>query len=838
MRPSALDPERWRQIDAVLETALQTPPDELAGFLDAACGDDKELKREVEALLEAKAGGDSHFEPPGAALMKEALSSWAGPVVEGRMVGPFRLRREIGRGGMGVVYLAEDTRLGRQVALKVLPPWLGTGQEAKQRFEAEARAVSALDHANIATLYEIDESEDGQLYMVFAFYDGETLEARIARGPLAAGEAVEITIQIVQGLGAAHGKGVIHRDVKPSNVLLCRGGEVKLLDFGVAKMAGEKLTGEGIRLGTLGYMSPERLRDEPIDGRADLWSLGIVLYEMLSGAHPFRGTDAPSLIHSILDEEPEPPVVPGGEISDALERILRKLLSKDSAGRYQNADDLLIDLRSTRDGRAPPVVTREPPPAFRSRIRRLAVLPLADLTGDPRDEHVVHGVHHALIAELGKVRALGVVSRTSVARFRDSGMSIPEVASLLDVDAVVDGSVSRVGDDLAVTVQLIAASSERHLWAGTFRRGMDGVLDVAAEVARAIAREVGITLSPSEDIRLRAARPVTPAAYEAYTMGVLYLERRSPDGHEQAQKYLRRAIELDPGFAPAHAMLAEACGSAAFFGLVSPADGIPMVRALVEQALTLDASLPAAHTVLGAVRHFGDWDWAGAETALHRAIALNPSYGYAHFMLSDVLAVQRRHAEALAAAERYRALEPFVPFSAFGPVYVLVAMRDFDRAIDRTRPAMEFFEDFWQAPWFMAQALLGKGMNRHAVTACEVAAAMSGRTPMALGPLGLAYALDGRREDALHVLDDLETMAGSMYVGATNFAMIHGGLGNRDRAFHWLERAFRQRDMALVHIGTDTFYEPLRSDRRFAELLRRMGLEPPRPQVPPDSDAS
>lgn len=827
MKPSELDPGRWRRIDAILEAALDVAPEDLGAYLHEACAGDEALRLEVEALLKAESAGDARFESLGADLIQEALARWSDDGAGGHMVGPFRLLREVGRGGMGVVYQAEDTRLGRYVALKMLPPWLGVGAEAQRRFEAEARAVSALDHPNIATLHAIDESDDGQLYMVFSFYEGETLDARLARGPLSPADAVDVAAAIARGLEAAHANAVIHRDVKPSNVLLTEQGGVKLLDFGVAKVAGEDLTGEGIRLGTVAYMSPEQLRAEAIDPRTDLWSLGVVLYEMLTGSHPFDGSDPPSMLRAILEDEPRPLDTFGLSLPEPVQRILEKLLCKDRHGRYQSTEDLLADLGAARAGQAPPIVERDPPPTPRPRVRRIAVLPLVDLTEDGGQEHVVHGVHDALIAELGKIRALGVVSRTSVGQFRDRELPVPEVAKLMDVDAVVEGSVSRVEDSLAITVRLIAASPERHLWSGTFRRRLEEVLDVAAEVARSIAAELAITLSPSEERRLGPVHSVDPAAYEAYTMGLLYLERRSPDSHAEAQKHLRRATELDPGFAPAYAMRAEACGSATFFGLVSPAEGLPVARALADQALALDPALAPAHTALGAIRHFGDWDWSGAEAALRRATSLNPSYAYTYFMLAEVLSVQRRYAEALAAAERHRALEPFVPFAAFGPVIVLNGMRDFDGAIERAEPAVEFFADFWQGPWLLAQSLFGKGLHGEAVGHCEAAAKLSGRTPIALGALGFAYALDGGSDRARTVLEELERMAESVYVGATNFAMIHAGLGDRDQAFEWLERAFQERDMALVHVGDDVFYDPLRSDPRLGDLLGRMGLEPP-----------
>nr|NIP77870.1 protein kinase [Gemmatimonadota bacterium]NIQ52186.1 protein kinase [Gemmatimonadota bacterium]NIU72291.1 protein kinase [Gammaproteobacteria bacterium]NIX42788.1 protein kinase [Gemmatimonadota bacterium]NIY06956.1 protein kinase [Gemmatimonadota bacterium] len=446
MRPSRLEPERWRRIDGVLGAALDRSPSERASFLDHACAGDPELRREVEALLAAGDRTDGVLEDAAGRVAAGILETPGSSI--GRRVGPFRILREIGRGGMGVVYLAEDTRLGRSVALKALPPYLGAGREARRRFEAEARAVSALDHPNIATLYEIDETEEGQLYMVFAYYPGETLERRISRGPLPPDRAVEIATGIAAGLGAAHERRIVHRDVKPSNVLLTRDGGVKLLDFGVAKVAGEEMTGEGIRLGTVAYMSPEQVRAGELDGRADLWSLGVVLYEMLTGSRPFRGGDPAATFQSILDDELAPALP--GELPGALDQVVAKLLCKTPEGRYQSAEDLLADLRAVRSGAAPGVAIREPPPPPRPAIQRLAVLPLENLTGSPEQQPLVHGIHDTLIAELGKIRALGVVSRTSVMRLHGAGLSIPEIADALEVDAVVEGSVARDGDHLAI----------------------------------------------------------------------------------------------------------------------------------------------------------------------------------------------------------------------------------------------------------------------------------------------------------------------------------------------------------------------------------------------------
>ncbi len=353
---------------------------------------------------------------------------------------------------------------------------------------------------------------------------------------------------------------------------------------------------------------------------------------------------------------------------------------------------------------------------------------------------------------------------------------------------------------------------------------MEGVFEVAAEVARAIAAELGITLGPTEEGRLKADRPVDPEAYDAYNLGLVHMERRSPEGLVLAQKYLRRAIEIDPGFALAYAVLAEAIGSAAFFGAVSPAEGLPPAKAMAEKALALDPDLAAAHTSIGAIKLFGDWDWVGAEESLRRAIALNPSYAYAYFVLAEALSIQGRYQEAMATAKKNAELEKFVPFTAFGTVLALLHMRKFDEAIAGARAGLEFFSEFWQGHWLLARALVGAGRYAEGIAAAEKAATTSRRMPLALGTLGLLHALDGRPDDARHVLAELEQRAKNEYVGASNFAIIHGGLGDLDRAFEWLDRAYESRDMPLVNMTNDAIFDPLRSDPRFDTFLEKMGL--------------
>jgi serine/threonine protein kinase len=837
MKPSRLPPDRWRRIDEVLDAALGTPPAERAKLLEEECAGDDALRAEVEALLKAQAPAEAMFGKVVSPIGARILEAPEDAIPEDRRVGRFRVLREIGRGGMGVVYLAEDTRLGRKVALKVLPAYLGAGAEARRRFVAEARAVSSLDHPNVATLHEIDATEDGQLFMVFAYYPGETLADRIPRGPLAPAEAVRLTIQVAEGLAAAHGRNIVHRDVKPSNLLLTEDGAVKLLDFGVAKVAGEDLTGSGARLGTASFMSPEQARGAPLDGRADLWSLGVVLYEMLTGARPFRGSDPVAVIRSILHDEPAPPASLRPDLPEGFAQVMDKLLCKEPEDRYQRAEDLLIDLRALQLGDAPPVAEERPPPrqraVHRPSVERLAVIPLENLTGEGEHAYFVDGIHGGLIGELGKIKSISVISRTSTLRFRDAELSLPDIAAELGVDALVEGSVQREEDTFSLDVRLVAASPEHTLWSERYHAGIGRAFAIAGLVARSIASEIGATLGPAE--QRRRATGEDPTVLDLYYRGRYSLDRRTREGYLDAQRFLQQAIELDPDFAPAYGLLAEAIGQTAFFGLIDPRAVLPRVEELIRTALAIDPTAAPVYSAKAHVSLFWGRDPLGAEEAARKAIELNPSYAPAYWTLSEVLSVQQRDLEALDAAEAGSALELFTPFSKLRPVVALQHQRDFERAIEKALEGegVGFYPEVWQGPWLHSLSLAGAGRLDEAIPWGEQAVEISGRTPMAVGALGYIYALAGRRGDAIRLASELETRAenGREYVGASYVAMTYSGLCSQDRsfadrAFAWLYRALEERDVTLIHLADQAFWDPVSADPRFGFLLGEMGLTP------------
>ena len=455
-------------------------------------------------------------------------------------------------------------------------------------------------------------------------------------------------------------------------------------------------------------------------------------------------------------------------------------------------------------------------------IERIAVLPLTNLTGSSEQEHFVQGVHEGLVAELSRIGSIEVISRTSVMAFRDTEMPVPEIAKRLDVDAVIEGSVLRAGENLTVTAQLIATNPERHLWAGRYHRDSGAVFEITTEIVSAIAAEIAVELTPAQQT---IRRPTMNAdAYESYLLGRFRFEQRTPDAYRQARQQFHRAIELDPSFAAPYAGLAHTYGSAAIFGVLEPGAAFPEAERLAAKAVQLDSSLAEAHMILAGVQFYWEWNPAAAEQTAEHALSLNPNLANAYRFLSEVYSITGRHDEALAAVERGRALDPLPPTSQFKPALILYLGRDFESSIARSRTALEHYPGFWQGHWLLCIALAAQGQLNEAVGSCSRAAEISGETPMALGALGYALALAGRQDEAAGIATRLEARSESSYVGPATIAMIYGAMGKMDEAFDHLERAYEYRDQQLIHAEHAAFFDPLRDDRRFLALRNSANL--------------
>ncbi len=758
---------------------------------------------------------------------------------------------------MGVVYKAEDIKLKRPVALKFLPPELTHDEEAKKRFVHEAQAASALDHPNICTIYEIGETEDGQLFIVMAYYEGETLKKKVGSGQLSVNSVIDIAIQIAQGLAKSHEKDIVHRDIKPANVMITIDGVAKILDFGLAKLAGQAgLTKAGITLGTPAYMSPEQTRGEEVDHRTDIWSLGVALYEMLTGSLPFKGEYEQAVIYSILHEKPEPimPTVsaPAGTLQE-LEKIVSKALAKEPAKRYQHVDEMLQDLRFIADGRksqSARASAKRPAPRKRALLyggmaaflillvvtglyfyplrsettNSLAVLPLANLSGDSNQEFFADGMTEALISVLGEIDALRVISRTSVMQYKGGTKPLPEISRELDVNMVVEGSVRSSGNRVGITVRLVEGRTEKRLWSGTFERELRDVLRLQREVALAIAQEIRVEITPQEQARLKEARAVDPEAYELYLWGRKFRDKETMESLQQAAKNFEQAIAKAPDFALAHAELTVPYLILAGSDVTFRKDAEAKSRAAVAKALELDEHIPEAHIALGVIREFWDWDWAGAEQAFKRAIALNPSNREAHREYGLFLSRRGKTDAGLAEIKHAQKLDPFSEIANAYALWAYIYDRQFDAAIEQSRKAVALDSKSGLKHFMLGQAYLHKKMFHEAIAVFESEAVASLGWSDAFAFLGCAYALSGNREKPLQMIDELQAQYEQEIDVVVHLAIIYTGLGEKNEALTWLELAHEKRSGFLVDLILNPVFAPLQSEPRFQALLEKMKL--------------
>jgi serine/threonine-protein kinase len=790
----------------------------------------------------------------------------------GTRLGPYEIVAPLGAGGMGEVYRAKDSRLGREVAVKVLPASFSNDPDRLRRFEQEARAAGILNHPNVTAVYDIG-SIDGSPYVVTELLEGETLRSRLAGGPLAPRRAIDYALQIAHGLAAAHEKGIVHRDLKPENLFITKDGRVKILDFGLAKLtkpdeAGPQTslptetagTEPGVVMGTLGYMSPEQVRGKPADTRSDIFAFGAILYEMLSGKRAFHGDSAADTMSAILREEPAELSSTNQQISSALDRVVRHCLEKSPEQRFQSARDTAYALDETLAGAT---TTGVAPPPVRARPRRwpvllaaslaallavlfvvdvgglrrrlfgsklrgiqsLAVLPLENLSRDAAQEYLADGMTEALITDLAQIRSLRVISRTSVMRYKGTKKGLPEIARELDVDGVVEGSVLRIGEKVRITAQLIHASTDRHLWARSYERDFKDVLALQDEVAQAIASQIQARLTSDEQARLSRARSVNPEAHEAYLKGRYEWYRWTPESYQKALDYFRQSIAIDPSYAPAYAGLSMAYARLGDSGGAwRPGDAYPKAKSAALQAVELDSELAEAHVALGMSILWNDWDWAAAERELRRAVDLNPGSAIAHQAYSVLLTNMGRNEEALVQIDRGHELDPLSLTTRGVKAFRLFSARRYDEAIEEAKSALQLDPAAIQAREILGRAYLQKGMVGPAITELERAVDLSRRDVGAVAWLGYAYGVAGKKEKAQELLRELEQRFERSYVSPPLVALVYLGLGDRDHAFEWLEKGYALRDNLIVRLNATREFDVLRSDPRFADLKRRVGL--------------
>jgi TolB-like protein/Tfp pilus assembly protein PilF len=789
----------------------------------------------------------------------------------GQTLGHYRVLEQIGAGGMGLVFRAHDERLGRDVALKVLPPGTLADENARRRFRKEALTLSKLNHPNIETVFDFD-TQDGVDFLVMELIPGVTLDEKLAAGALPEKEVIRLGTQLAEGLAAAHAEGVIHRDLKPGNLRLTPDGRLKILDFGLAKLlhpVSDAAPTESLRqtngaVGTLPYMAPEQLRGEPADARSDIWAAGAALHEMATGRRPFPQTSAPMLTDAILRQAPVPPRAVNANLSTELERIISKSLDKDAEHRYQSAKELGVDLRRLGTPLATVVFVGAPKPAWQSQVRyvipvagmaailmvasafvwnvegfrdrllgrasapsaprieSLAVLPLANLSGDPQQEYFADGMTEELTTSLAQVSALRVISRTSVLQYKGTKKPLPQIARELNVDAVVEGSVLRAGDRVRITAQLIRAAADEHLWAQSYDRSLGDVLGLQSEVARDIAQEVKAKLTPQEQTRLTQARAVDSEVHDLYLKGRYHLSQATEKEIRSGLQYFQQAVDKDPNFAPGYVGVAASYASLST-NYMAPRQVMPQARAAALKALELDENLAEAHAWLGFVSTNFDWDAQAAERELRRAVEMNPSSADAHRAYASYLSAAGRHEQAIAEARRAQELDPLANPSWEGLCWLLIMARQYDSALTECQKAMERVPDFGFAHGSLGLAYAEKGRFSEAVAEAQRGARLDD-SPVMLALLAQVQALAGQRREALTVLDDLKRLTKRRYVCSYEVAAAYVALGDKEEAFRWFDKGVEDRSDCMVTLAVDPRLDSIRSDPRYGALVRRVGF--------------
>ncbi len=752
----------------------------------------------------------------------------------------YTIERELGRGGMACVFLAQDVKHRRPVAMKVLRPEVAAVVGA-ERFLREVEVIARLTHPHILPLHDSGEAA-GFLYYVMPFVEGESLRERLNREKqLPLDDALQIAREVADALSYAHSHGLVHRDIKPENILL-ESEHAVVADFGIARAitaaGGEQLTATGVAVGTPAYMSPEQaMGEEPLDGRTDVYGLGCVLYEMLAGQPPYTGPTPQAIIARCLTQ-PLPPLRPLREtIPAAVEQAIARALARVPADRFATAAQFAEALAESqrevptarRRARAKPRARGAPEPkAQRTHIGRLAVLPLENLSPNQEDDLFADGMTDALITTLAQIGALRVISRTSVMQYKSGRKPLPEIARELKVETVVEGTVLRSGNRVRIAAQLIHAPTDTHLWAKNYESDLRDILTLQSDVAQAIASEIQIKLTPQEQARFAQTRPVDPEAYEAFLKGRYHWYRRSPDALKRALACLQRATAKDPTYALAQAGLADAYNTLGWdlFAVLPPAEAFPKAKVAGQKALALDPNCAEAHAALGWAAAGYDWDWVTAEREFRSAIELKPHYGPVHIWYSHFLKAMDRIAESFEESKRAIECDPLGLVLNMHMGWHYVYEREYEQAIEQLRKTLELEPGFILARLFLGEAYEQLGAFGEAIKEFEKTVNLSERHPIYLAGLGHGYAVAGQREDALRIIEELQQLSSQVYVPARGIAEVYIGLGEKEQAFTWLDEAFKQRNGWLFHVKGNPRYDSLRSDPRYTDLVRRIGLPP------------